>query len=376
MADAGPSRTFLLTAGGTGGHLFPALALMEVLRSRGHAAHVATDERVGQFISGIAADKVHVIRSASLAGGNPIRLVGGLARLLRGLAEARRLLLAVRPDLVVGFGGYPTIPPVLAARMLGIAALVHDQNAVAGRANRFLIRFGAELSTGFAQIGGGARARAVHPVGNPVRAAVREAAQKPYVPPVRDGEFHLLVFGGSQGARFFSELVPAALARLPKPQAARIRLVQQSRPEDLEQTQAALAGLNIANELAPFFDDMAARIADAHLVISRSGASTVSELAAIGRPAILVPYPYALDHDQAANAASLAAAGGAIVKEQAELDPEWLAAKIAMAMDDPTRLTAMAEAAKTVGEPNAVDKMADLVERMALRSGSVAGKQE
>ncbi len=376
MTRAFPVRTFLLTAGGTGGHLFPALALKEVLDARGHAVHVATDERVGRFVSGVSDDRSHIVRSASLAGGNPLRLAAGLARLAQGLLEARRLLRDIRPDLVVGFGGYPTVPPVLAARMAGIPVLVHDQNVVAGRANRLLIRFGAELSTGFAQISGGLRAKAVHPVGNPVRAAVRAAASVAYDPPQPGGEFRLLVFGGSQGARFFSEVIPAALACLATAHRARVRLVQQCRPEDLRQTRSALDELGVAHELAPFFSDMAERIAAAHLVVSRSGASTVSELSAIGRPAILVPYPHALDHDQAANAAALARAGGALVVSQSALDAAGLAEHIAQSLDDPGRLSKIAAAAKSVGEPNAVDKMADLVERMAQHSGRSAESQE
>ncbi len=365
MVDNARGRTILLTAGGTGGHLFPALALKEVLDQRGHDVHVATDERVGQYVSGVRADRIHIVRSASLAVGNPIRLVGGVLRLVQGIFEARRLLGQIKPDLVIGFGGYPTIPPVLAARLMGIPALVHDQNAVAGRANRLLIRFGAALSTGFAQIGGGLKAKAVYPVGNPVRAAVRAAAEVPYDPPGKDGLFQLLVFGGSQGAHFFSKIIPAALAKLEPDRRSRIALIQQCRPEDLEATKSALDALDITHELAPFFTDMAEKIAAAHLVISRSGASTVSELAAIGRPSILVPYPHALDHDQAANAAALEAAGGAVVIDQADMDADWLAGRLSKYMEDADILAGFAKAAKSVGEPNAVDKMADLVERMA-----------
>ncbi len=358
-------RTILLTAGGTGGHLFPALALKEVLDGRGHEVHVATDERVGQYVSGVRADRTHIVRSASLSGGNPLRLAGGVFRLLQGLVEARELLRDIVPDLVIGFGGYPTIPPVLAARLMGISALVHDQNRVAGRANRLLIRFGAASSTGFAETGGIGKARAVYRVGNPVRAAVRDAALEPYGQPQPDGPFRLLVFGGSQGARFFSDIISAALSRLSPEMQLRIVLTLQCRAEEMDETRATLATLGINHELAPFFTDLAERIGSAHLVISRSGASTVSELAAIGRPAILVPYPYALDHDQAANAAALESAGGAIVIRQADMDADWLADRLGAFLDDPAGLADIAAAAKSVGEPNAVDKMADLVERMA-----------
>jgi len=355
----------LLVAGGTGGHLFPALALREALVRRGLDVHVATDERVGRFIEGVPAGQSHIVASASLAAGNPLTMAASLWRLLSGTFAARGLIRRVRPALVVGFGGYPTVPPVVAARLSGLPALVHEQNAVVGRANRLLIRLGAELATGIDNPSGAAAARRVHAVGNPVRDAVRKAAKAPYHPPRAGGPLNLLVFGGSQGARVFSTAMPAAIDHLPEAVRKRLAVVQQCRAEDLHEVREAYDRRRIAAELKPFFNDMADRIAAAHLVVSRAGASTVSELAVIGRPAILVPYPHALDHDQAANAEALRAAGGAVVHREAELDAERLAAAVADLFSAPDVLGRMAASAKSAGRPDAVDKLADLVERMA-----------
>jgi UDP-N-acetylglucosamine--N-acetylmuramyl-(pentapeptide) pyrophosphoryl-undecaprenol N-acetylglucosamine transferase len=362
------ARTILLVAGGTGGHLFPALALREALMRRGWQVHVASDARVGRFIEGVPAEETHVVRAATITR-NPIRAAAAVAELGVGLVEARRLVRRIAPAAVVGFGGYPTVPPLLAARLVGIPIIVHDANAVIGRANRLMLRFGAHLATAFDNPAGAERAGAATLVGNPVRAAVLKAAAMEYRPPEADGPFRLLVFGGSQGAQVFSNVVPAAVGRLDEPQRRRLGVVQQCRPEDLERAQAAYADLGVAAELAPFFGDLPERIAGAHLVISRSGASTVAEVAAIGRPAILVPYPHALDQDQAANAAALAAAGGAWVMPQGQLTPERLAEKLVQLLQSPDELARAAAAAKTMGRPDAVERLADLVEEVAARPG-------
>ena len=358
-------KTALLVAGGTGGHLFPALALRAGLVERGWIVHMASDDRAGRFMEGVPSEECHVIASATLAGGNPIAALKTLATLARGLLAARKLLKALKPDIVVGFGGYPTLPPVIAARLGGIASIVQDQNAVIGRANRLLIRLGAHLATGFENPAGSAAARAMTHVGNPVRPAVIAASQRPYQAADAAGPFRLLVFGGSQGARTFSDLLPQAIAALTAQQRARLTIVQQCREEDLARTRAAYGDLGIDNELAVFFTDMAERMAGAHLIVSRSGASTVSELAVIGRPAILVPYPHALDHDQAENARALAAAGGGWLMAEADLTPQILAGRLAGLMDDPAQLCAAAEAARSLGTPQAVARLADLVEKAA-----------
>jgi UDP-N-acetylglucosamine--N-acetylmuramyl-(pentapeptide) pyrophosphoryl-undecaprenol N-acetylglucosamine transferase len=363
-------RSILLVAGGTGGHLFPALALREVLVRRGWHVPIATDPRVGAFVEGVPDADTHRIRSATLTGGNPLAVARFAAAMAQGIAESRRLTKAIRPMAVVGFGGYPTVPPLVAARLAGIPILVHEQNAVLGRANRLLLRFGATLATGFDKPKGGeSAARSIH-VGNPVRAAVAAEAVRPYQPSAEGERFRLLVFGGSQGARVFSELLPAALAELPDDLRTRLRVVQQARPEDLTRTLEAFRRLGAQVELQPFFGDMAERIAAAHLVISRAGASTVSELAAIGRPAILVPYPHALDHDQAENARALAGAGGAWVVPERELTPAALAGRLSTLMKDPDRLRTAAEAARSTGRLDAAERLADLVEGIAGRAGT------
>ena len=364
--------TVLLVAGGTGGHLFPALAAREVLVGRGWTVPIATDPRVGGFVEGVPAEETHRIRSATLASGNPVAVGRFAAAVGQGVLASRRLLRRLRPAVVVGFGGYPTVPPLIAARLAGVPIAVHEQNAVVGRANRLLIQLGATLATGFQAARGGARARRLVHVGNPVRAAVRNAAGRQYQPPSPGEPFRLLVFGGSQGARVFSELIPAALAALPGELRRRVSVVQQARPEDIQAARSAFAAAGAGAELQPFFRDMPERIAQAHLVISRAGASTVSELAAIGRPAILVPYPHSLDHDQAENARALAAAGGAWVVPERELTSAALAARLASLMEDPELLGRAAAASRATGRTDAAERLADLIESMAGgRAGGV-----
>lgn len=359
------AKVALLVAGGTGGHLFPALALREALAARGFDIHVATDPRVGAFVSGVPADRVHVVRSATVEGLSPRRLFATVSAMGQGLLESRRLLARLKPDVVVGFGGYPTVPPLAAARLARLPILVHEQNAVLGRANRLLVRLGAVLATGFDRPKGSGKARRSVHVGNPVRGAVAAAAAAPYQASEGAAPFNLLVFGGSQGARVFSGLVPGAIAQLGPEKRARLRVVQQARVEDAEATRAAFAGVGVEAVVSPFFDDMPARIAAAHLAVCRAGASSVSELAAIGRPAILVPYPHALDHDQAANAALLAAKGGAWIVAERDLTPEALARRLSSLMDDPAALARAAAAAKAEGRTDAAERLADLVAEIA-----------
>lgn len=356
----------LLVAGGTGGHLFPALALREALIARGWRVHIATDPRVGELISGVPKENTHRIPSATISGGSPLALIGAVAKLARGTFVSLALLQRLKPAVLVGFGGYPTVPPVVAARLSSVPVIAHEQNAVLGRANRLVIRLGATLATGFHRPKGGERAARSAHVGNPVRAAVKEAA-RPYDLPDSDGPFRLLVFGGSQGAHAFSELVPAALAELLPKQRQRATIVQQARPEDLQATRDAFRELGVGAIVEPFFSDMGERLAAAHLVICRAGASTVAELSALGRPAILVPYPHALDHDQAENARALAEAGGGWLMQQKDLTAAILARRIATLMSAPEELQQAAEAAGAEGRPDAAEHLADLVERTAGR---------
>jgi UDP-N-acetylglucosamine--N-acetylmuramyl-(pentapeptide) pyrophosphoryl-undecaprenol N-acetylglucosamine transferase len=268
---------------------------------------------------------------------------------------------------VVGFGGYPTIPPLLVATSRGIPSVIHEQNAVMGRANRMLAPRVRAIATGFPGILNREpvlAAKATY-TGNPVRPLVIAAATSPYPPLDATETLQLLVFGGSQGARVMADIVPSAIERLEPRLQMRLKVVQQAREEDLARVREAYAKVQVAADVKPFFDDLPLRMAESHLVVSRSGASTVAELAAIGRPAILVPLPHALDQDQRANAGVLMDAGGAIRLDQAEFTPDRLASEIASLAAEPARLAAMAAAAKTVGSIDAADRLADLVLRVA-----------
>ena len=355
----------VVAAGGTGGHLFPAEALAHELKERGWDVHLATDARAQRFAGAFAPDHVHVIRSATIGGRNPLALAKTFFTLWQGNLDARKLFQRLKPKLVAGFGGYPTLPPVYAASNMGIPTLVHEQNAVMGRANKGLASRVKAIAGGFLPEGRGAYAAKTIITGNPVRPPVLVAAEMPYQPAGAGERFRLLVFGGSQGAQFFSKAVPEAIALLDAQERSRLLVTQQARKEDEADVREAYAGLGVTADVATFFNDMPARMADAHFVISRSGASTVSEIAAIGRPAMLVPFPHALDHDQAANAAALAAAGGCVVVRQSDLSPERLAEILRKAMNEPERLAAMAKAAKTVGKPHAARLLADLAEAIA-----------
>jgi UDP-N-acetylglucosamine--N-acetylmuramyl-(pentapeptide) pyrophosphoryl-undecaprenol N-acetylglucosamine transferase len=257
------------------------------------------------------------------------------------------------------------LPPLYAATRRGVATLIHEQNAVMGRANRALSRRVTAIAGGFLPEDASAAGAKTVTTGNPVRPQVISAAATPYSVSRSGDAFRLLVFGGSQGAQFFSDAVPAAVARLDKDQLARLSVVQQARAEDVARVKAAYEKIGVQAEVSPFFTDMAARMAACHLVISRSGASTVSEIAVIGRPALLVPYPHALDHDQAANAAALAAAGGAEVHAQSTLSVDKIAGLIGSLMNGPDRLASMAAAGRTVGKPDATRLLADLTEAIA-----------
>jgi len=353
----------MLAAGGTGGHLFPAQALAEELARHGVIVDLATDTRGDRYGTNFPARRVHRISSATLHGRSPLGLARTGALLTRGLAAAFRLMGQERPRVVIGFGGYPSFPPLLAARMRGIPTVLHEQNAILGRTNRMLAKRVTAIATSFDEVAyvDGALTRKTHVTGNPVRARVIAAAATPYPVPTPGGVFSLLVFGGSQGARFFSDSVPPALALLPLELRSRLHVTQQARAEDVERVRQSYAAAGVAAEIAPFFSDLPSIMATSHLVIGRAGASTVAELAVIGRPAILVPLPHALDNDQLLNATSLARAGGAWVIEQTALAPERLAGEIARLVADPAALVAAATAARSTGRPDAVQRLAHLV---------------
>lgn len=355
----------LIAAGGTGGHLFPAQALAVALTARGWRVHLATDRRVESFGQDFPAEKVHLIRSATLTR-EPLAAARAIAMMGFGVMQARRLVRELVPEVAVGFGGYPTIPPMLAAHWAGVPTVIHDQNAVLGRANRFLAGRVDRVALSVARVGG-AEAFAGRTVvtGNPVRPAVIAAAATPYPRRAPGDPFRLLAFGGSQGARFLSDVVPAAVSLITDDVGRLLHIVQQCRPEDLERVRATYGQLNVAAELQPFFADMPARIAASHLIVSRSGASTCAELAVIGRPAVLIPLPGALDQDQKANAQVLAEAGGGWLMEQRDLSSARLAGEIMRFAREPERLETAAAAARTLGRPDAVDRLADLVEQVA-----------
>jgi UDP-N-acetylglucosamine--N-acetylmuramyl-(pentapeptide) pyrophosphoryl-undecaprenol N-acetylglucosamine transferase len=366
-ADRAP---VLVAAGGTGGHLFPAEALAAALTLRGVPVHLATDHRAAQYGGAFAGDAIHVIASATLRGRNPLAVAKTVSLLGLGFAQAFALIGRLRPAAVIGFGGYPTIPPVLAASWRGVPSLIHDANAVIGRANRLLAPRVTAIATTFPAMFASDPSLAAKATltGNPVRPAVVAAAAIPY--PADFDPLRLLVFGGSQGARVMADIVPEAVTRLDPLLRARLAIVQQAREEDLPRIRGAYAGLPIAAEVAPFFTDLPARMAASHLVVSRSGASTVAEVAAIGRPAILVPLPHALDQDQFANAGVLERAHGAIRIVQENFTPDRLAQEITDLAAAPARLAAMAAASRSVGRLDAAERLADLVLAVAAKRAS------
>lgn len=359
----------MLAAGGTGGHLFPAFALAEELQRRGIAVDLVTDMRGDRYGTGFPARKVHQIPSATLAGRNPVAAAKTAVTLAMGVRAALKVLREVRPDAVVGFGGYPTFPPLIAASLRGIPSALHEQNAVLGRANRLLAKRVTSIATSFETVKllDDTAARKVRFTGNPVRDAVVKAAGQPYHAAGLAEPFRLLVFGGSQGARYFSEVVPPALISLPDVLRRRLEVTQQCRDEDLASVREAYAKANIRAELATFFRDLPERMAAAQLVIGRAGASSVAELAVMGRPSILVPLPHALDNDQLNNARQLAESGASWCIEQKDLSPDRLAAEIQRLMTEPGVLATAAAAAKARGRPDAVVRLADLVESLMAR---------
>ncbi len=357
-------RTILLCAGGTGGHLFPAEAVAHELIARGFDVQLAADSRVQKFADRFPASHIHEIRSATLGSKNPVALARTAWSLFAGYRQSRRLLAEMKPVAVAGFGGYPTVPPLFAATRMKIPTLIHESNAVLGRANRMLSGRVTQVAIGFDNLTNGDANRMIV-TGNPVRPEIVELSKQDYPARAENDPFDLLVFGGSQGAAFFSECLPAAIRLLDDQSRSRIRIVQQARPEDLDGLIAQYEQMGVVHEVQPFFSDMAQRLAKSHLVISRAGASTVSELAVMGRPSILVPYPHALDHDQASNAAAVSAHGGSTLYKQAVLSPQILADELTSALQNPKSLALAAKNTKSAGQPEATGKIADMLEALA-----------
>ena len=357
----------LLAAGGTGGHLFPAEALGVELIRRGYRVRLATDARALRYSGLFSKDTIDVVPSETVRGRNPLSLAYTGAMLGAGTIVALNLMRRRKPAAVVGFGGYPTVPPLLAARLFGVPTLLHEANAVLGRANRFLSSRVSAIATSLPGVldRDPALAPKTTTVGTPMRPAILAAAAVKFVSPEPDGALRLLVIGGSQGARVMADIVPGAIERLPPELWSRLVLTQQVREEDMARVRAVYDRLKLAAELAPFFTDLPARLASSHLVVSRSGAGTVAELGAIGRPSVLVPLPGSIDQDQFANAGVLAQADGAIRIVQNDFTPERLAAELAAFAAEPARLTAMAANARTVGRLDAAERLADLVAKVA-----------
>ncbi|MCB1885395.1 MAG: undecaprenyldiphospho-muramoylpentapeptide beta-N-acetylglucosaminyltransferase [Geminicoccaceae bacterium] len=345
-----------LAAGGTGGHLFPALALAAELEARGRKVLLLTDARGARFLKG----RPHRLVTAGSPSGGPAAGAGGLARLALGALQSLRVLRRERPGALAAFGGYASVPPAVAAAPLRIPCLLHEQNAVLGRANRLVAKRARLVALAFAGTKGlpaGVAAKAVV-VGNPVRPGFAAVPRPP-----ADGRFHLLVLGGSQGARALSDAVPEAVAGLSADLRARLRVAQQCRPEDLGRVGAAYDAAGVAAELSAFFDDVPARMAAADLVVARAGASTIAELLALAKPAFLVPYPHAADDHQRANAEALEAAGAARLFVQAGpeygLDAGRLGEELATFMNGSAALKTMAEAAGALARPDAAARLAD-----------------
>lgn len=363
----GPHR-FVLAAGGTGGHVFPAQALSGELSRRGHAIDLVTDRRGDSYADGFPGATVHGIRAGRLSGG-PVSALKGLASLGVGTLQARRLLRRLRPDAAIGFGGYPSIPTMLAARWTGVPSMLHEQNAVLGRANKLLAGKVQRIATAFENVSGvTADSASVARTGNPVRDDIIALRDQPYRAPEPDGALRILIMGGSQGARILSDVVPAALTSIDPALRSRLEISQQCRPEDLDRVTETYRAADMTPDLRSFFDDVPDRLRAAHLVISRAGASTVTELCVAGRPAVLVPYAAATDDHQTANARAIADAGGAWLMAERDFTAETLANRIASLLTDPAPLAGMAAAAHHLGTPDAASRLADAIEQLATET--------
>ena len=356
--------SILIAAGGTGGHMVPAHALSEELLRRGHRVTLLTDARGLRFPGLFERADRHVLDSATASGGNPFTWARAALSIWRGRSAGRRIARDAKANAVVGFGGYPSLPGVLAGSSLRLPSLLHEQNAVLGRVNRRLQRRVSALALTYAQTRGlspAGQAKARH-TGNPVREGMLAARDIPYAAPVGDAPLNLLVVGGSQGARILSRVVPEAIATLAPDERARLNIVQQCRVEDLSAVAQAYAQSGVAHDCHSYMEDMPVRLAAAHLVISRAGASTMAELMAVGRPAVLIPFAAAADDHQTANAAGFVAAGAGLMLPESVATPARLAGMIRGFLHAPESLASAAAAAKSLGVPDAAARLADLVE--------------
>lgn len=362
------SKVAVVAAGGTGGHMFPAQALAEALNARGWRILLATDERGAMYADKFPADLRISLAAATAKAGDPIGMVRAGLTVLRGTMQARRIFKQHDPAVVVGFGGYPSLPALLAALGQKRPTVIHEQNAVFGRVNRFLADRVTEVACAFPTLEKAkpaTRARA-HVLGSPVRPEIQALANEGYEPPQPGGPIRLLVTGGSQGARLLSELIPEAVLRLPEDIRGRLEIQQQTRKESMDNARRIYADAMVKAEVAPFFRDMAGRLKAAHLVVGRAGASTVCELAVAGRPSLLVPLKIAADDHQTFNAKLLADADAAAVCPEDELTVDSMAGALNALLKDPAWLVNMAAGARSVAMPDAAERLADLVERTAF----------
>lgn len=358
-------KNIILASGGTGGHIFPAESLAEELARRGYNPVLATDDRYKNY--GASKKLDFRVTSAGMVDGGIFKLFSGIFNIGVGYMQAVRLLKELKPAVVVGFGGYPSFPTMYASIRKNYKTIIHEQNSTLGKANYVLAPKVDAIATSFSEVSG-IQDRDINKVvltGNPVRPAIKSLRDMQYPEFSSDGVLKILITGGSQGAYVFSEIVPKALKILPDELRTKIRIDQQCRKEKLEETRAAYKALGISADLSPFFNDMPARLASAHLVIARSGASTLAELTTVGRPAIMVPYPHAKDDHQRVNANSLEADGGGWVMPEETFTPEALSAKIEGFFKLSSILPEAAEKAKKAGRPDADKNLADLVEKLA-----------
>ncbi|MEQ8227880.1 MAG: undecaprenyldiphospho-muramoylpentapeptide beta-N-acetylglucosaminyltransferase [Rhodospirillales bacterium] len=367
----------VLAAGGTGGHVFPAEALAAELAGRGYRLALITDRRGGGFGGALAELETHHIRAGGIAGKRFTARLESVFELGLGTLQARSLLAKLKPDAVVGFGGYASVPTMMAATWGGYATAIHEQNAVLGRANRLLATRVRRIATSIdgTQMVPDAAKDKIRLTGMPVRPAVLAAGDTAYDEINDNAPLNLLITGGSQGARVLSDVVPAALAQLPEKLRKRLNVTQQCRVEDLDRVQGVYGDAGISANLASFFDDIPQRLAAAHLLIARAGASTVAEMTAIGRPAILVPYPHAIDNHQFANAQAVDEAGAGWLMAEDVFTADRLAGRLTSLFENPRHLAHAARASKRIGRPDAAHALADMVAEMMPNGNSNHGRQ-
>ncbi len=354
----------IIAAGGTGGHMFPAQALAEAMLEKGWRVRLSTDARGARYTAGFPdAVEVSVVGSATFARGGMVQKLLVPPRILGGIGAAKWRMLRDRPTVVVGFGGYPAIPAMSAAWALRIPRMIHEQNGVLGRVNQLFARRVHQIACGTWPTELPAGIEGTH-TGNPVRAAILEREAAPYIPP-GDYPMSILVMGGSQGARIMSDIVPPAIAALPEELRRNIRVSHQARPEDLKRVSDFYESELITADVQGFFDDVPGRLADAQLVIARSGASTVADVSVVGRPAIWVPLASAIRDEQTANARQLVEAGGAVLMPEDEFEVAPLTAKITELLSDGQAMMKMAHAATACGVPDATERLVHMVENLA-----------